>query len=148
MCSKVYRHSLGAGAAQWRLAQYPHSSPLTREEGRRNKERERETYSNASFDFVCILVLRTLSPWTSSNIVELRLLNSFQFYTEIKQEISGQVSPVKMWGNISNQNPRALIFGWHGSWNRVLSVSKPILLHGFSTRRTRRKLQVLAAGLG
>lgn len=39
----VYRHPLGAGEAQWRLAQYPHSSPLTREGGNKiQRERERE----------------------------------------------------------------------------------------------------------
>lgn len=45
----VYRHPLRAGEAQWRLAQYPYSGPLTTEggrqggrEGRKKIQRERE----------------------------------------------------------------------------------------------------------
>lgn len=79
----VYRHPLGTAEAQWRLAQYPHSSPLMREGGTRDgdtkRKRENILLSNAAFDFFFFLTLDfTLFP-SEISATQL-LLNYFHIY--------------------------------------------------------------------
>lgn len=75
-----------------------------------------------------------LFPWKFSSIL-LKTIKLSWVFQHGRGLMSFAASAEMLWGDISNQDPRGFIFIWHGSWNRVFSVSKPILLHGFSTKR-------------
>lgn len=67
----VYRHPLRAGEAQWRLAQYPYSGPLTTEGGREEdtkRERVRKHPSPALHS-----TLSSTKHWTTSLFIPLEL---------------------------------------------------------------------------
>lgn len=112
----VYRHPFGTGEAQWSFAQYPHSSPLTREEGggregHTKRERENILLSNAAFDFFSPHTgLHTFSEWNFSNIVTAELLLLLTVSrTVLHRNLKSVVVPGEMqWGNISSQNT-----GWY-----------------------------------
>lgn len=134
-----------AGVAKQRLAHCPRSrrgereTEGGRERGHKARERRREKERNHPIPIwhrTLFILQLGVFPLDLKQHTAKQLLDYPEFLYMARSLMSFGASAEMLWGDKSNQDPRGFIFIWHGSWNRVLSVSKPVLLHGFSTGRT------------
>lgn len=137
--------------ALWRLAQYPHSNPLMRKGGREG-EREGDTGRERKHRCLSCCIWLFLFPHTGRHLFAFQIFRTAFTFNYKSKAIFLWIcfwSLYHLWDAVREcfYSLRLDIWTWHGPWNQVLSVSIPILFHGFGTG-TLWQLQVLAAGPG